>query len=120
MSNKTLCVITSKAPYGSLSAKEALDTALVGAAFDLDVSLLFNGDGVFQLLNNQDPTPLEQKRFSAALPALELYGIEKILVCHESLKQRGLVSQDLLKNIQLVTPQEIAIHLNTTDMTLSF
>ncbi len=116
----SLCVITSKAPYGSLNAKEALDTALIAAAFDLKVSLIFDADGVYQLLDHQSPTGISQKKFSAAIPALELYGIESLLVCRDSIEQRGINPDHLIGNAQLLSKQEIAIHLESTDLVLSF
>ncbi|WP_426417717.1 sulfurtransferase complex subunit TusC [Aestuariirhabdus sp. LZHN29] len=117
---KSLCVLTSKPPYGSLAAKEALDTALIGAAFDLDVSLLFDGDGVYQLLDLQNPRAPGQKKFSAALPALELYGIERLLVCNDSLKARGLDPQQLCVRVECLSREELAGHLNDTDIVLGF
>ncbi len=40
-----LVVLTRKAPYGSAAPREALDTVLAAAAFDVPTTLVFDGDG---------------------------------------------------------------------------
>ena len=46
---KKFMYINRTAPYGSIYALEGLEVALIGAAFDQDVSMAFVDDGVFQL-----------------------------------------------------------------------
>ncbi|RRJ84781.1 sulfurtransferase complex subunit TusC [Aestuariirhabdus litorea] len=117
---RSLCILTSKAPYGGLAAKEALDAALIGAAFDLQVSILFDGDGVYQLLGQQNPAALGQKTFSAPLPALELYGIERLLASRDALESRGITREQLCIEVELLSSEALAQHLNDTDIVLGF
>jgi len=51
--NKILYVITA-APYSNAKGQEAIDAILVGASFDLPVSVLFIHDGVFQIKSRQN------------------------------------------------------------------
>ncbi|MDP2225889.1 MAG: sulfurtransferase complex subunit TusC [Moraxellaceae bacterium] len=87
--------IQHRAPSGSMSPAETLDAALVSAAFGQTVSLLFQGDGVWQLLPDQDTTNSGRKSLSAQLSALPLYDVEKLYADAESLRERGLYGRTL-------------------------
>jgi tRNA 2-thiouridine synthesizing protein C len=90
-----MLIIFRKAPVGTSWAREAMDLALVSAAFGQKVSLLFMGDGVFQLAQNQQPSAVEQKGTQAMMQALPMYDIEQIYVHQDSLDQRGMHSDQL-------------------------
>ncbi|MDO8269011.1 MAG: sulfurtransferase complex subunit TusC [Moraxellaceae bacterium] len=92
---KKILFIQHKAPYGSESPSETLDAALVCAAFGQTVSLLFQGDGVWQLLPEQQGQALERKTLIAQLGALPLYDIEHIYADADSLRERGLEHEQL-------------------------
>lgn len=87
---KSLLIISRQPPWSGPSAREALDIVLAGGAFDLPIGLLFLDDGVFQLAPAQSPATLEQKDLTANLKALEMFGVEDIYVCAESLAARGI------------------------------
>jgi tRNA 2-thiouridine synthesizing protein C len=80
---------------GGTAAREALDIALAGGAFELPIALLFMDDGVFQLPTGQQPAVLEQKDLSANLQALPLFGVDELYVCQESLARHGLADATL-------------------------
>ena len=101
--SQSLAVIFNKAPYGTQSGRELLDIALMAAAFDMNISALFIDDGVYQLLENQQPDILNMKNHSPTFKALELYGIETVLINQEDLSQRGL-SADQLLNVADISP----------------
>ena len=92
---KKFCYINRKAPYGTVYALESLEVVLIGAAFEQDVCLVFMDDGVFQLTANQDTSGSDMKGFSSTYKALGDYDINKIYVCEDSLKERGLSLDDL-------------------------
>ncbi|MET1076498.1 MAG: sulfurtransferase complex subunit TusC [Pseudomonas sp.] len=87
---KSLLIISRQAPWAGPGAREALDIALAGGAFDLPIGLLFLDDGVFQLTQAQRPATLEQKDLGANLQALPLFGVESLYACRHSLAVRGL------------------------------
>ena len=93
---KKFLYINRRAPHGSNYAQEGLEVALIGAAFDQDVSLAFIDDGVFQLKTGQDTSDLGVKNFTATFAALGDYEVKKIFVERESLAQRGLSDADLM------------------------
>jgi len=93
---KKFMYMNRRAPYGSIYALEGLEVALIGAAFDQDVSMAFVDDGVYQLKSGQDTAQSEMKNFSPAYKALGDYDITKLYVEKESLEARGLSVDDLM------------------------
>ena len=93
---KRFMYLNRRAPHGSNYAQEGLEVALIGAAFEQDVSIAFLDDGVFQLKTGQDTSALGVKNFTAAFRALGDYEVRKIYVERESLQQRGLGAEDLM------------------------
>ena len=79
-SRKRLLLLIRHSPYGSSLARASLDVALAAAAFDQPVSLLFTGDGVLQLLPDQDSEALGIKNPGRLLASLPLYDIEQVYV----------------------------------------
>ncbi len=117
---KKFIYINRRAPHGTVYAHEALETVLIGAAFDQDVSMLFIDDGVYQLKKEQRPDSLEMKNFSKAFKALEMYDVEKLFVETESLQERGLNESDLLVDVELVARAKVAELIDQQDVVLSF
>ena len=93
---KKFLYVNRRAPHGSNYAQEGLEVALIGAAFDQQVSMAYIDDGVFQLKQGQDTSGIGTKNFSATFGALGDYDITKIYVEQESLAARGLELDDLM------------------------
>lgn len=87
---KSLLIICRQAPWSGPGAREALDIALAGGAFDLPIAMLFLDDGVFQLQPAQKAASLQQKDLTANLQALALFGVESLYASSRSLEERGL------------------------------
>ena len=81
---KSLLVVIRHSPYGSSLAKAALDVALAAAAFEQSVKLLFLGDGVLQLLPDQDSHAAGAKNIGRQLASLPLYDIDTVYVDAEA------------------------------------
>lgn len=93
---KRILFINRRGPYGSIYAQEALEVALIGAAFDQRIAMAFLDDGVFLLRRGQDTRALGMKEFTAAYRALGDYEVERIYVERESLAARGMGEDDLM------------------------
>ena len=117
MSNKpkTFTFISRMAPYGSNRPQLRLDAALATAVFEQKVNYLFLDDGVFQLLKDQQGDAIKTKTLSNAMETLDLYGIEKVLVDEDSLKQRGLTEADLVLPVTQVGTKELCALLSRSD-----
>jgi tRNA 2-thiouridine synthesizing protein C len=117
---KKFAFINRKAPYGTIYALESLEVVLISAAFDQDVSLVFADDGVYQLKKGQATKAVGMKNFSPTYRALEGYDIEKLYVEKESLEARGLTTDDLIVDVEVLDSAEMATLLEEQDVVLSF
>lgn len=105
---KSLLIISRQAPWNGPSAREALDLALAGGAFDLPLGMLFLDDGVFQLATDQRPTAVQQKNLAANLQALPMFGVEDLYACSHSLARRGLATDTLALPVQVLDDAALA------------
>lgn len=117
---KKFLYVNRRLPHGTIYALESLETVLIGAAFDQDVSMLFIDDGVFQLKKEQAPERIEFKNFSKTFRALEMYDVEKLFVEKESLEERGLVADDLLVDVEVIPGSDVKALIDQHDVILSF
>lgn len=115
-----LLVILRHAPHGSSWLKEGLDVALVAAAFDRRVTLLFMGEGVTALLEGQQAGPLGQKGTAATLEMLEMYDIDSLVVEKRSLDALGLSGDQLMLPTREVTQEGIAALVASHALVLNF
>ncbi len=79
-SGKSTLVIVRHSPYGSSLGRTSLDAALALAAFEQPVEVLFMGDGVLQLLPDQDSAAIGVKSIGKLLGSLPLYEIPSVYV----------------------------------------
>jgi len=119
MTNKIL-IIQRAAPYGSSLAREGLDYVLTSAAYDQDISLLFLGDGVFQLLKNQEPQDINLKPQGSALEVLPLYDINKIYAVKEDLQERNILDSDLTITVQTILRSDVNDFIKQQEKVVSF
>lgn len=115
---KSLLIVSRAAPWTGMAAREALDLALSGGAFDLPVSLLWQDDGVYQLLAGQQPAAVQQKDLQANIEALPLFGVEQLYACAESVQQRQLETSALLPDIELLSGEQLKALLASHDQVL--
>lgn len=117
---KKFLYVNRRAPHGTIYPLEALETVLIGAAFDQDVSMLFIDDGVYQIKKDQNPEGIEFKNFAKAFRALEMYDVEKLFVEKESLAERGLSKDDLLVEVEVIDRAATKALIDQQDVVLSF
>ncbi|WP_353978840.1 sulfurtransferase complex subunit TusC [Salinicola endophyticus] len=115
-----LLVILRHPPHGSSWLREGVDVALVAAAFGQSVGLLFQGDGVFALVEGQCAGPLGQKGTHAQLAMLEMYDIERLWVSANALRARGLMPADLMLPVQLLEAEALERLIHAQPRTLLF
>ncbi|TQV76632.1 sulfurtransferase complex subunit TusC [Aliikangiella marina] len=107
METTNTTIIIASPPFGKINGKEGVDLALVCAAFEQNVQLVFVDEGVFHLLTTQEEAFFDDKFHDAQLKALEFYDIERVHVEKESLAQFGLTQQQLIDNTSINTRAEI-------------
>lgn len=115
-----ICIVSTRPPYGSTAARDALDTALVSASYGQETSLLFLGDGIYQLIKEQQPEGLPQKNPGAMLQALAVYGIEDVRLCRDDMTDRGLQESDLAIPVRLLERNTVGNWLARQDRVFNF
>jgi tRNA 2-thiouridine synthesizing protein C len=116
---KTLLFILQRAPYGSSATREALDAALAAAAFEQDVQILFTGDGIWNLLPEQDASSINSKDTSKMLQALSYYDIDDVYVDSVSLNERRLASTSLAIAAKSITGDDLRQLVKNADCVIS-
>ncbi|MFI8980320.1 sulfurtransferase complex subunit TusC [Ectopseudomonas khazarica] len=117
--SKSLLIISRQAPWSGPGAREALDIALAGGAFDLPIGMLFLDDGVFQLNQGQQPGALQQKDLGANLLALPMFGVEDLYASERSLAERGLAGNELNLAVQRLDDSALTALLDRYDQVIT-
>lgn len=118
MSSKRLVFLFGSAPYDSPLAQEGLDALLAAAIFDQSVSVLFIGDGAFQLIDQQHPSA--QKSQAKMLQALSMYDIDECYIHTPSADARGLSPNSYCIKVAAMNDEEARALLAAADHVLSF
>lgn len=92
--------ISSRAPWDGSAPLACADLLLAAAVFDQDVSVVFLGAGVLQLLPDQDGSALGTKSFAKLFPALDLYEVRKVYADAAALRKWNLVPGALLLPVE--------------------
>ncbi len=116
---KKFMFVNRKAPYGTIYALEILETVLISAAFDQDVSVVFMDDGVFQIKKGQDTKAINVKNFSPTYRALEGYDVEKLFVERESMEARGLAVDDFVVPVEVLSAEELGGLMDQQDVIIT-
>lgn len=115
-----VAILMRKPPYGSVYTAEGFRTIMGVAVFELDISVVFIDDGVYALLKDQDPSKLDMKPLGDGFPMLPEFDVEKFYVHDESLAERGLSTEDLVMDVEVVNGAQIAQILETAGKVLPF
>ncbi len=113
-----LLYIAAHAPYVNDSAQELLDTLLVAASFGAEVAVLFQDDGIWQLLPGQDGSVLGRRSLGAQLDALPLFEVDRLYVDGRSMSERGLSETDLLLPVTTLDGPGLAALLASHDQVI--
>lgn len=116
---RSMLIVSRHAPWSGPSAREALDIALAGGAFELPLALLFLDDGVLQLLGDQQPACLQQKDLGANLQALPLFGVEALYAARRDLEQRGIAPEALALPVTLLEDAALAALFDRFDQVMT-
>lgn len=114
---KKFLLIMQQNPYANSQALEALEFAFALCAFDQEVSLLFKGDGLLQLLAKQESEKLVGKDFTKAYADLNVFGIKNVYVDEHS--AHDFADDELLLAPQIVSTEQIADLIKSHDVVLA-
>lgn len=117
---KTLVFIIDKPLHGDIRAQEFLDMAMMAAAFDQRVVLVFEGNGVYGLIKDQQADVLGLKNITPVLSALSIYDINDVLVEQESMLLKGVAENQLAISVSVQPRSEIKKAMNSASHVFSF
>lgn len=108
-------------PHSSAKGREGLDALLAASAFSENIAVFFIGDGVTQLMINQNTTSIYSRDYAPAFKLMDLYDIEDVYICSDSLKANGLAEAELvLVDIVRLNTDDLAKQLHGCDKLLTF
>lgn len=107
-------------PHGTTSGREGLDALLAASAYTEALDVFFIEDGVCQLLQQQQPDTILSRDYIATFKMLELYDIENIYVCGDSLLARGLSETDLLIDVTVCQRSDLVTKMHACRQLLTF
>lgn len=100
--------IAASDPYASQRAQTLLDALLVAASFGAQVSLLFQGHGLLQLLPEQEAALIDRRSLSAQLDALPLFDVEAIYADRADAQRLYIDANSSRVDVQWLEPEAIA------------
>lgn len=108
-----IAVLVTSLPFDGIAARESLDLIFALAAVDHQVCVIFSDDALYQLVKADDSAELMVKDFRRSFKLFELYDIEDVYICAESLRQRQLQANALLLDAQPLESSELSQLLYT-------
>ena len=110
------------APHGNTISREGLDALLAATAFcdEEEIGVFFIDDGVFNLLDGQNPELLLQKDFIRTFKLLDLYDIEQRFVCTDSLDQYNLNTEQLIISAEKIDRTSLINKLSQAEKVFTF
>ncbi len=108
------------APHGNAAGREGLDALLAASNYTDNIAVFFIGDGVMQLLCNQNPNQIYCRDYIAAFAMLPLCDVDEYYVCQTSLEERGLSQIPLQLDASVTSSENIRAELASCSKVLVF
>lgn len=89
-SSPSVLIVIRHSPYGSMLGKAAIDIAMAAGAFEQAPTLLFVGDGVLQLMPDQNTKASGHKSIAKHLASFPLFDIDSIFADAEACQHHGI------------------------------
>ncbi|MCE0493478.1 sulfurtransferase complex subunit TusC [Vibrio salinus] len=117
---KPLTFVFTSAPHFTARGREGIDAVLATSALCDGIQVIFVNQGVAHLLNGQDTTGIGTKNYAPMLKLFELYDIDEVYACRQSLDDMGLSSAELCIEVKLREPGEITGMLRNSHKVIQF
>ncbi|CAL4324977.1 Protein TusC [Buchnera aphidicola (Thelaxes suberi)] len=118
---KSFAIIFSSAPYENNIGYEGLNIALVLASLEKKISLFFLEDGIFQILNHQNPNYINCHNSSLSFKIFKMYKLINFYISIESLQKRGLFSNnDFIVPVNIFNISKISEKIKKCNFILKF
>lgn len=101
-----IVIQSSQPPYSSSCAIDALEAAMGATNIGLKVVFIFVGEGVYQLLNNQDNVRIFHKSIFKKLMTMPLYDVERVYALSTALSEHKVTIPKAMPNISALNDTE--------------
>lgn len=118
--NNTVAILNTKPPFSTSCAKDSLDVALIHGSYEIETHLFFQGDGVWQLVNNQNAELINHKDILKTFSAFSFYDLDNVYICHDSLIERNLTLSFHIDDVQVLAKDEFNKKLHQHNVILNF
>ncbi|MBW3697384.1 sulfurtransferase complex subunit TusC [Vibrio sp. T187] len=117
---KKLAFVFQSLPHSNSAGREGLDALLAASAYSEDIHVFFLGDGVTQLVGEQKPQEVLSRDYISAYKLMDLYDIENIYACEQSINNFGLLNVDKVIDVDVLPTEQICQRLAECDQVLTF
>ncbi len=117
---KTLGFVFKSAPHGLTAGREGVDAIMATAAYCEQIKIFFVADGVLQLLKAQETDAILSRPYSQSFKLFDLYDIESVYFCNDSLQERAMTMDDCLIDGEGLSPMDIREQLGSCDQLMVF
>lgn len=107
-------------PHSSSKGREGLDALLAASAYIDNISVFFIGEGVAQLVADQNSQAIYSRNYSVAFKLMDLYEIENIYLCSDSLIDNGLANIELVIDAETLDSEQLKHKLHGCDKLITF
>lgn len=115
-----LAFVFHSAPHQTSAGREALDAVLAASAYSEEISVFFIGEGVLQLLRDQQPDLILSRNYISAFKLLDLYDIEDRIICQDSLIEWGIDTNELVIDGEIIERAQLAKYLSSFDKIINY
>ncbi|XBC38132.1 MAG: sulfurtransferase complex subunit TusC [Buchnera aphidicola (Floraphis choui)] len=118
---KNIAFVFSHVPHGTSLSREGLDSVLSISVINQNISIFFVGDGIFQLMRNQNPQCILSRNYVSSFGVLPFFDINKLYYCKDSLIERGYFNKyDFFLNVSIISRIHIREKLEQHDLIINF
>jgi tRNA 2-thiouridine synthesizing protein C len=107
-------------PHSTARGREGLDALLATSAYSEELQVFFLGDGVTQLIAEQETTGSYSRDYLPAFKLMDLYDIEDVFICQSSMQEYGLNKADLAIEGHLLPRAAIGAKLSACSKVITF
>lgn len=116
---KSICIVLIRAPYGTVSAAEAVRHALGGVIEELTTDLILLDAGVNAARKAQDTSGTEYQNIGSGISDCIDMGVN-VYTDRVSMRQEHLDDKNIVEGVNIVDSSEVAGLIKEADTTMIF
>jgi sulfur relay protein TusC/DsrF len=111
--------IVRTAPYLNATTDEAHDFIMASTAYGHSAEVLFEGDGIYQLMKQQLPKN-DQKNTAKRIAGFEFFDVEPVWACASTIENKNINREELIDSVSLIEKDKKEALVNAADFTIVF